>query len=142
VPADEFSKYYASLSDEGLLEINRDDLTEVARACYDQELASRGIEAETPPAEIIEPMNDDIEWVPLGSFDLEEIELAQALLHAEEIPTDTEPPPTANYPPLTGGLELFVPEAFAARAREILASQISEEELIAEAEAETPPEDA
>ena len=38
--------HYASLSDEALLEIDRADLVEAARKCYDAELASRGLETE------------------------------------------------------------------------------------------------
>jgi hypothetical protein len=33
--------HYASLSDEGLLELDRDELTEVAQRCYDEELQKR-----------------------------------------------------------------------------------------------------
>ena len=40
---DELRRYYASLSDDALLEIERNDLTEVAQACYDAELAERGL---------------------------------------------------------------------------------------------------
>ena len=43
---DELRRYYASLSDDALLEIERNDLTEVAQACYDAELAERGLEAD------------------------------------------------------------------------------------------------
>jgi hypothetical protein len=141
VPADEFRQYYAGLSEEGLREIDRADLTDVARASYDEELASRGLTIESAPPPV-EPSTDDIPWVPLDTFELEEIKLVRALLAAEDIPTDTDVRPAANYPPLTAGVILFVPKPFLARAREVLAAQISEEELIAEAEAEEPPEDA
>lgn len=36
-------RQYASLSDEALLALNRNDLIEVAQRCYDDELASRGL---------------------------------------------------------------------------------------------------
>ncbi|MEQ1947472.1 MAG: hypothetical protein ABL995_09790 [Bryobacteraceae bacterium] len=48
----ELQRYYASLSDEALLEIERGDLTEVAQSCYDAELAARGLDAETDDVEI------------------------------------------------------------------------------------------
>jgi hypothetical protein len=141
VPADEFREHYASLSEEGLREINRADLTDAARACYDEELVSRGLTIESPPQEV-EPSTEDISWVPLGTFNLDEIEQVRALLEFEGIPAGREPRPPGNYPPLAAGSNLFVPAPFLEQAREILAAQISEEELIAEAEAYQPPEDA
>lgn len=139
---DEFRQYYAGLSEEGLREIDRGDLTEMARGCYDEELASRGLTIETPPPEI-EPTPDDmIGWVPLDTFNEEEIELVRALLDAEEIPSTMKLAPAENYPPLPAGSVLYVPEAMLARAREVLALQVSDEDLIAEAESQPPPDDA
>ncbi len=43
VDESDFGRQYASLSDEGLLSIHREDLIDTARECYDQELASRGL---------------------------------------------------------------------------------------------------
>jgi hypothetical protein len=145
VPADELKQYYAGLSDEGLREIERDDLTDIARATYDAELAARGltIERAAPVADAEpEPSLEDMGWVPLATFNHEEIELVRALLEAEEIPSDMDLRSSSNYPPQPEGSILYVPEQFLARAREVLASQISEEELIAAAEAGEPPEDA
>ncbi|MEQ1886505.1 MAG: hypothetical protein ABL967_15680 [Bryobacteraceae bacterium] len=48
----ELQRYYASLSDEALLEIERGDLTEIAQSCYDAELAKRGLESEGDQVEI------------------------------------------------------------------------------------------
>lgn len=142
MPTDEFRQYYASLSDEGLREIDSADLTAAARACYDEELASRGLTIEIPPPEV-EPTPDEmIGWVPLDTFNDEEMKLVRALLDAEQIPTSMKLNPAENYPPLAAGSVLFVPEPFLERAREALAAQISDEELIAEAEAQQPPDDA
>ena len=41
INTDDLRRYYASLSDEALLELDRDSLTEVAQRCYDDELAQR-----------------------------------------------------------------------------------------------------
>lgn len=143
MPADEFRKYYAGLSEEGLREIDSRDLTETARACYEEELAKRGLTIEDGAPKLQpEPLMRDAGWVALDTFNPEEIELVRALLEAEEIPTDMDPTPSENYPPQAAGSVLFVPEQFLARAREVLAADVSEEELIAEAEAEEPPEDA
>src|SRR5512133_1215176 len=43
--ADDFRRQYADLTDEALLDIDPLDLNETARACYHQELASRGMES-------------------------------------------------------------------------------------------------
>jgi hypothetical protein len=40
---DRVRQWYASLSDESLQEIDRNDLVEDARLCYDEELAARGL---------------------------------------------------------------------------------------------------
>ena len=43
---DSLRQHYASLSDEALLEINREDLVETAQRCYDDELAQRQLASE------------------------------------------------------------------------------------------------
>ena len=51
VTAEDVQRRYASLPDEELLLLNRDDLTELARPCYDAELRRRGLmEPEPEPA--------------------------------------------------------------------------------------------
>lgn len=142
MPEDEFRQHYRSLSEEGLREIDPADLTAAARACYDEELASRGLIIESTPPAAIEPAPAEITWVPLDTFPPEEIKLIRALLAAEEIPTTMEPPSTGNYPPSAAGSVVFVPEPLLERAQEALSTQISDEELIAEAEAYQPSEDA
>jgi hypothetical protein len=142
VPADEFRQYYARLSEEGLREINRADLTDVARACYDEELSSRGLAVESAPVPEAVAPTEEISWVPLGAFHPDEIGQVRGLLDFEGIPTERESRPSGNYPPVAAGSELYVPEHLLERAREVLAAPISDEELIAEAEACQPPEDA
>ncbi len=44
VDESDFERRYADLSDEGLLSINREDLIDRARQCYDRELAIRGLQ--------------------------------------------------------------------------------------------------
>lgn len=51
VTTEELRRRYASLSDEELQDIDPGDLTELARQCYEQELASRGF-AEEPAADL------------------------------------------------------------------------------------------
>jgi hypothetical protein len=45
VTAEDFSRHYESLSDEALLEIDTDELTELACRCHADELARRGLDS-------------------------------------------------------------------------------------------------
>lgn len=134
MPTDEFRQYYATLSEEGLREIDRDDLTEIARTCYDDELALRGITIE---GDAPESPAEDATWVAMATLPFAEIELARELLDAAEIPSRVEHESKDSQE-----LVLLVPEPLVEQAREVLAAQVSEEELIAQAEAYEPPEDA
>jgi hypothetical protein len=53
--ADDFKRLYAGMPDEELRSLVRAELTEVARQCYDAELARRGLSA-TPPRRTIQPV--------------------------------------------------------------------------------------
>ena len=46
VDLEDLRRHYASLSDEALLALDRNDLTPVAQSCYDAELAQRGLVSE------------------------------------------------------------------------------------------------
>lgn len=48
-------KHYSSLSDEGLLAINRADLTDVAQNCYDAEINNRKLTKQRRPIEVDAP---------------------------------------------------------------------------------------
>ena len=50
IDPEEFRRHYASLSDEALVDIDRDDLLDVAQKRSDEELAQHGMnsEAEAP----------------------------------------------------------------------------------------------
>ncbi len=66
---DDLRDHYRSLTDDELLEIRRDELTEAAQQCYDEELEDRGLaEAETPAGDA------ESEYVehPSGEFTEEE----------------------------------------------------------------------
>jgi hypothetical protein len=43
VTAVDFRKHFELLSDESLLETNREELVEVAQQCFDEEVARRGL---------------------------------------------------------------------------------------------------
>ena len=134
-------KHVAALPDEALLEVEREDLTEAARAVYDEEVSRRGLS--WPAAEVAE--DDDAEklaaqgggLVSVAKFDsVEEGRLARDLLRNEGIPawfaaelalrkTDKDP---------LAGLELLTQAAFLEQAQLLLSSEVSEEDLARQAE--------
>lgn len=70
---DDLKRQYAEYPDEWLLQLNRDDLTEAARSCYDAELARRGLtppeaEEEVPIEENVQAEEPTEEAVVVGRF--------------------------------------------------------------------------
>ena len=139
---EDFKRHYALLSDDALLEIDRDELVDAARACYDAELAERNL-AE-PAAEKSAPSADrgvDAPGPTEGGLEvvatflsLEDANLARGLLQSADIPCSLENEYMAQRSG-NGALRLMVPAAAYDQACEILESEISEEDLIAQAEA-------
>ena len=138
VSAADFRQHYELLSDEALLEINADDLVDVARQCLEEEIAQRGlnVEADDAPEEIAaEPVagEEDAREVLIATYTSgDELNLARGLLQSAEIPSRVENPLA-----VMGGMELrlIVPAAFEEHALEVLGAEISDEELAAQAEA-------
>jgi hypothetical protein len=139
VSLDDFRRHFELLSDETLLSTNREELVESARGCYDEEVARRGLNS--PPVEEIteagtpetHQSNPADELVLIATYLIpDEANLARGLLESAEIPFRLE----NELAPLGGfQLRLLVPVAFEAEAMEVLESEISEEELAAQAEA-------
>lgn len=133
--ADDFKRRYESLSDEALLEENRDELTEVARECLDSELAGRGLAVPPPEAEpqAVEPTEPGDEFVPLADYmPSGEIGFVRSLLQSANIPCVF---PGEQSGVITSYVHLLVPAKMLEQARELLDAPVSEEELAAEAEA-------
>jgi hypothetical protein len=134
----DFRQHYELLSDEALLEINAEDLVDVARQCLEEEIASRGLNAAAAdvPEEIAATPavgEEDPGEVLIATFtNGDELNLARGLLQVAEIPSRVENPLA-----VMGGMELrlIVPAAFEEHALEVLAAEISDEELAAQAEA-------
>jgi hypothetical protein len=139
VSLDDFRRHFELLSDETLLSTNREELVESARGCYDEEVARRGLNS--PPDEEIagertaetHQANPAEQLVPIATYLIpDEANLARGLLQSAQIPFRIE----NELAPLGGfQLRLLVPAAFEAEALEVLESEISEEELAAQAEA-------
>jgi hypothetical protein len=142
---EDFRRQYASLNDEALLEIDRDDLVPIAQQCYDVELAARGLatpeaEEEAAPA----PQNALENLIELASFDNpSEAALARSMLRLAEIPCalSTDLPLVGSMFNVASDVKLYVPSEFADQAQEVLESEISDEELATQAEAAALEED-
>jgi hypothetical protein len=138
--AEDFRRQYASLNDESLLEINRDDLVPVAQQCYDVELALRGLDSPKEPEQETraappKPLENLIE---LASFaDPSEATVARSILRFADIPCalSTDLPLAGSVLNVAYEVKLYVPSEFADEAEAILDSKISDEELAAQAEA-------
>lgn len=131
-----FRQQYDELSDEALLSINRNDLIELAQQCYDAEVAHRGLQPEQASPD---EAHEEEALVPIASFVLlEEANLGRALLRSADIPASLDNELTAKWTGAGGGLRLMVPTSFVKQAKEILESQVSEEDLVAQAEAAAP----
>jgi hypothetical protein len=142
VGADDFRRLYSSMSDAGLRSLIREELTDTARECYDEELARRGLKLEPAGSEDSTPTGsqEDEELVPIETFTFpDDAKLARALLESANIPNYLENEHTlaANWmwTNALGGLRLMVPARFLEDALEVLRSRISESDLSSQAEA-------
>jgi PhnB protein len=122
VTVEDIRRQYAELSDEGLLELEPEDLMEQARKCYDEEMARRGLKAAqtrapaTPLTEA-EPRAAE-ELVVAGTF-----QSVEQALQARELLQDAG---IAAFLPkeyragMIGGLAVMVPATALESAREVL----------------------
>lgn len=146
VDPEDFRRHYAELNDAALLEVNPDELVEVARECYEVELARRGLRQEQTAAE----PDAEGEMVAAGEYtSFEEAELGRMILESAEIPCRLENAYDAYgrrvvADPAFGRLQLLVPANLLEEARGCLAAlvedPISDEELARQAEAASEPE--
>src|ERR1039458_9723121 len=85
VSMEDFRRQYAGLSDEALLDVDRQDLVELARVCYDEELARRQLK--TPaPEHAPEPHGESEEFAVAETYESQEdARLARELLRAAGI---------------------------------------------------------
>jgi hypothetical protein len=140
--ADDFKRLYAEMPDEELRSLVREELTEVARPCYDAELARRRLpatpprrtiqrvaavaqteeiapEPEDPPEEVIQEeveREEEEDLSPAAIFtSREEAKTARAVLQSAAIPAFLEDDTTAG-----GGFRLLVAASYVEQAREAL----------------------
>lgn len=142
IDLEDLRRQYSNLNDDALLAIDRGELTPVAQQVYDVEVASRGltsaeeaqVESDEPAATGRVPDN----WMELASFENPtEAGVARSLLRQAEIPCilSTDLPMAGSIFATMSEIGLYVPAEYQDQANEILDSEISDEELAAQAEA-------
>src|SRR5580765_5184525 len=122
VSAEDFRRQYAGLSDEALLEVDRRDLVELARGCYDEELARRQLKASSPAAaaSAAKSHEEGEEFAVAATYvSQEDARLARELLQAAGIRAHLG----------AGGLALLVPVSTREDARDVLNAQVCDEQL-------------
>jgi PhnB protein len=125
VSVEDFRREYAGLSDEGLLDVDRQDLVQSARACYDEELARRKLKAAplaaaAAAARAPEPRGETEEFAVAETYpSQEEAKMARELLRAAGIRARLG----------ADGLAVLVPVSTREDAREVLNAQLSDEAL-------------
>jgi hypothetical protein len=127
---EDFRRHFELLSDAQLLATHREDLVEIAKQCFDDEVSRRGLDTaiQRTPGEL----NDRDRLVQVAKFHFRsEFRLAKALLQSESIPA-TQGSRIGRRIELQ--LPLMVPAAFAQEALALLQSRVSDEELAARAE--------
>jgi hypothetical protein len=140
---EDYVRHFSELSDEALLEVPREDLVQVARDCLDEEMARRGLAAEetdeTVSDENAGPESHQPNMVVVAEYqDAGEADLARSLLRSagiEAMLMNERLANMLNVPMSPGTYHLLAPVAAETEALEILGSEISDEELAAQAEA-------
>jgi pimeloyl-ACP methyl ester carboxylesterase len=119
ITRDDFERQYASLSDEELLSLDRDDLVETARGCYDEELARRRLTPVSTPAAGLE----ETEPLAAGTFTSRtEAARAREILKAAEIPCFLENEHVYGLETPFTEMRLMVPARFLDDARDLLST--------------------
>jgi hypothetical protein len=83
IDPEDFRRHYASLSDEALLDIDANELTEIARRCYDEEISRRGFDEAEEDAEAGLDIEEDGDVEQYAMSDLDGGEKPGWLEHAD-----------------------------------------------------------
>jgi hypothetical protein len=136
--AEDFKHLYAEMPDDELRSLVREELSEVARQCYDYELQRRGLQAKLPRSAVrpvviaeepeqIAPASEGVleeaaeqeeeeDLAPAAIFaSRDEAKAAKALLQSAAIPAFLE-----NDNLAAGGFRLLVAASYVDQAREVL----------------------
>jgi hypothetical protein len=112
ITTDELKAIYRNMSDEELLSLDRDDLTEVALKVHGEELQRRGLHLDRE----VEQVAEDESFTAVYSYDtLNEAQLAQSVLEGTGIPVQLQ-----NDTLRGRGFQVMVPASMADEAEQIL----------------------
>jgi hypothetical protein len=150
VTPDELRRYYASVSDEMLLEIDPASLTDAARRCYESEFAKRGLSPGAGPLPAEEYLEDSFEaepdWMEYaacpcsftavpGSDHAHDAERAREVLRAAGIPCHlsvVSPDPPAEATQRFDEYRALVPASLNLKAISVLDKEIFNADLEAD----------
>ncbi len=136
IDPEEYRRRFDQLTDEALLEIDRDDLNDDARAAYDSEVSKRGIQTamETDAPESLPAAAKEGMALAAEFTSAQEAAFARSLLKSAGIPyyarTDSGVLGTIEEE-----LQVFVPPEYLDQAQQLLSTPLSDEELARQAEA-------
>ena len=141
VSPEEFRRRFDGLTDEALLEVNRDELIPIAQELYDAELAKRGLDLGEAHEGEVEPVGGE-QPEPHGELVLaaeftsaQEAAFARSLLKSAGIPYFSK----TDFSGILGGteeeLQVYVPAPYLQEAQDLLDKPLTDEELAAQAEA-------
>jgi hypothetical protein len=143
ITPEELKRSYGKMSNEELLAIDTDDLTDVARQCHAGELERRGLHLRTDREAPAVLSTEEGAWESAGTFrSLHEAQLAHGLLQSAGISAELESNSGdllwmgSNAHKLS---RVLVPEELLDDARGIIESHAVQEELAAQAGAEPLP---
>jgi hypothetical protein len=145
ITTEDFRRHFDLLSDESLLDTKRDELTELAQRCYDEEIEKRGLNATLAEEVIVEepeldePSPEVEDLVVVATYDNGgDAEQAKTLLDEAKIAARliSDPEDMEGVQ-----MELLVPTADLFKALDVLGLHLSDEELAAQAEAAAPEPD-
>jgi hypothetical protein len=144
ISADELKQSYRSMSDVELLDLDRDDLTEVAQNCLDQELQRRGLSRGQDGTALSAAVDDsEGRWMSAGVFHTaDEAQIVRGLLESNGIPARVFQDPggilwRGSSPIQTTGV--LVPEAMSDEAHGLIEAHLTEQELSARSAADPLP---
>jgi hypothetical protein len=147
VDPEEFRRRFEDLSDAALLEIDWDELVEVAQDLYRAELERRGLleetEAAEPEPEAVDgkpaegkpddPRDELVLAAECGSS--QELAFARSLLKSADIPTYGQTDFSGVLAATEADTKLYVPASYLEQAQELLSTPLTDEELAEQAEA-------
>lgn len=121
ITTDQLKASYRRMPDEELLELDREELTDTARACYDEEVARRGLDGASPQEGAPDSTGEE-PWVAAGSCrSEEEAWRQQTMLESANIPARIQ---TSEERGLQiAGFQVQVPASLVEDARRLLGAE-------------------